>query len=182
MPIQNICGGLECTKLCLVPHIIKHVKEEGYLLALLSLCIHTPGARYWSWVNRYEGDLVVADLNAPRYPHVNTKWKVSMNFWLWSDVWGSPYLETRHLYSTRHCHSDFWMAGNWEWYHKCGTRSAVVVPPSAGGAFWNSHFEMSYSSPAFRWNICAEYWAWKSSLEHGNRSPSSGKLRSPHLH
>jgi hypothetical protein len=80
MPVQKNCGKLECTKSCLVPRIIKHVEKEGFLPALLSPCAYAPGAPYWSWVNRYEGDLVVVDLDAPEYPHLNTKWKVSMYF------------------------------------------------------------------------------------------------------
>jgi hypothetical protein len=67
-------------KSCLVPHIMKHVEEEGFLPALLSPCTYAPGDHYWSWVNRYEGDLVVVDLDAPEYPHLNTKWKVSVYF------------------------------------------------------------------------------------------------------
>ena len=81
MPVQNICDGLECTKLCLAPRIIKHLEEEGFLPALLSPCKYTPGARFWSWVNRYEGDLVVVNLDATEHPHLNTRWKVSICFW-----------------------------------------------------------------------------------------------------
>ena len=80
MHVQNICDGLECTKSCLVPRIIKHIKEEGFLPALLSPCKYTPSGHFWSWVNRYEGDLVVVDLDATKHLHLNTKWKVSICF------------------------------------------------------------------------------------------------------
>lgn len=71
MSVQNFCSSLNCTKACLVPRIIERI-EEGYLPALLSPCAYTPGAPYWMWVNRYQGDLVtVIDLDAPEYPHLN---------------------------------------------------------------------------------------------------------------
>ena len=84
MSVRNFCSSLDCTKACLVPRIIKHIEEEGYLPALLSPCTYTPGVPYWIWVNRYQGDLVtVIDLNTPEYPHLTTKWKVSVCFWLY---------------------------------------------------------------------------------------------------
>ena len=78
MCLQIVCSGQECTKVCLVTRIIKHIKKEGYLPTFLSPCRHTPGARYWLWANRYQGDLVVTDLEAPEHPHISVKWEVSM--------------------------------------------------------------------------------------------------------
>ena len=80
MPFGNMCNGLECTKACLSTRIIKHVEKNGYLPTIMSPCIHSPGAPYWIWTNRYQGDLVVVDVNAPQYPHLNTKWEVSPYF------------------------------------------------------------------------------------------------------
>jgi hypothetical protein len=74
------CAGLECTKLCLAPRIIAHIKEQGFLPALLSPCMYSAGAPYWSWANRYHGDLIAIHSNVSEYPHFNTKWKVSMHF------------------------------------------------------------------------------------------------------
>ena len=78
MLVEDICAESGCTKLCLVPRIIEHIKREGYLPALLSPCRYTLGAPYWSWVNRYEGDLVSVDVDASEHPHFETKWTVSM--------------------------------------------------------------------------------------------------------
>lgn len=74
MHIRRACADslLECTKLCLVPRIIQHIEEEGYLPCLLSPCKHTPGAPYWLWMNRYHGDLVSIDLDGREDSHIRT--------------------------------------------------------------------------------------------------------------
>jgi hypothetical protein len=77
MPVEKLCSGPACTKACLATGIIDRIEDEGCLPILVSPCMHTPGAPFWIWGNRYQGDLVIVDVDAVAYPHLNTKWKVS---------------------------------------------------------------------------------------------------------
>ena len=79
MPVETTCPASRCTKACLVPRIIEHIKKQGFLPTLLSPCMYNQGAPYWMWTNRYQGDLVVVDLDV-KYPHVVTIWEVSIFF------------------------------------------------------------------------------------------------------
>jgi hypothetical protein len=96
-------------------------------------------------------------------------------------VRGSQRLGTRDLYSTGHCCPDFWMASCRTRPYKCGSCSAIVVPPSAGRAFWHSRVEVPRSYPALRRGLRTEHWAWKSFPGPSDRPHPSGILRSPHL-
>jgi hypothetical protein len=80
--IRNSCDGTECTKACLKRRIVQYIEEEGFLPCLISSCKYSPGSPYWIWVNRYNGDLVVVDVDAPAYPHTTTKWEVNSKFQL----------------------------------------------------------------------------------------------------
>ena len=80
MPFGNMCAGQACTKACLATRITKYIEKEGYFPAIMSPCMHTQGAPYWMWTNRYQGDLVTVDVDAPAYPHLKTEWKVSSVF------------------------------------------------------------------------------------------------------
>jgi hypothetical protein len=77
MHIQRCCDAVVCTKSCLGPRIIQHIENEGYLPTLLSPCQYLAGSPYWMWVSQHFGDLVVIDVDAAVYPHIETKWDVS---------------------------------------------------------------------------------------------------------
>jgi len=181
MPVGNKCSGQACTKACLVTRIIKHIEQEGYLPIIMSPCMHMPGAPYWIWTNRYQGNLVVVDIDAPAYPHLNSKWEVSLCFQLSSKPWRSQPLETGTPYPDRHCCSGVGVVRLWKWPHQYGTHSTVLVLPGAGRTFWDSHPEMPCSCPALCRSLCTKHRACKSSLANGGWSLAPGNFRLPYL-
>jgi len=121
------CEGPGCNKWCLVPRIVQHIEEEGSLPPLVSPCRHIPGACYWSWSNRYHGDLVSVDLDALEYPHTRTKWKVS-NFRLWCiSPRHSQSTEPGRQYTPGHCCPSCGMARLRKRPYQHGARPAIVV-------------------------------------------------------
>jgi hypothetical protein len=114
MPGGNTCSGLACTKACLVARIIEHIQEEGCLPILVSPCMPTPAAPYWIWANRYQGDLVVVDMDASTNPHLKSKWEVSPCFRLSSEPRRSQPLETGTPYPDRRCCSGVGVVRLWK--------------------------------------------------------------------